>query len=92
METAIRSDMLPETVTIALKTASFTTTTNQTPYDTNATDYISRNQNAKERRVQTMFDIQEIGNVEATGSLWGSVISCAGTWGGVYLLYLAACC
>lgn len=39
----------------------------------------------------TSFDIKEVANVEATGSLWGSVISCAGTWGGVYLLYLAAC-
>ena len=35
----------------------------------------------------TSFDIKEVASVEATGSLWGSVISCAGTWGGVYLLY-----
>lgn len=40
----------------------------------------------------TSFDIKEVASVEATGSLWGSVISCAGTWGGVYLLYIAACC
>lgn len=40
----------------------------------------------------TAFDIKEIANVEATGSLWGSAISCAGTWASVYLLYLAACC
>lgn len=39
-----------------------------------------------------MFDIHEVSEVEATGSLWGSVISCAGTWGAAYLLYLAACC
>ena len=50
--------------------------------------------NTEERRMITMksFEIKEVANVEATGSLWGSVISCAGTWGGVYLLYLAACC
>ncbi len=47
---------------------------------------------SRERRITTMFDIKEVSNVEATGSLLGSVISCAGTWGGVYLLYLAACC
>lgn len=39
-----------------------------------------------------MFDIHEVSNVEATGSLWGSAVSRACTWGGVYLLYLAACC
>lgn len=48
--------------------------------------------NPKEGGKRTVFDIHEVSEVEATGSLWGSAISCACTWGGVYLLYLAACC
>ncbi len=39
-----------------------------------------------------MFEIKEVSKVEATGSLWGSAISCLGTWGAVGLLYMAACC
>ena len=39
-----------------------------------------------------MFEIKEVNTVEATGSLAGSVIGAAGTWGAVYLLWLAACC
>lgn len=39
-----------------------------------------------------MFEINEVSAVEATGSLIGSAISCVGTWGAVYFLYLAACC
>ena len=39
-----------------------------------------------------MFEIREVSNVEATGSLWGSAISCLGTWGAVGLLYAAVCC
>lgn len=39
-----------------------------------------------------MFEIKEVSNVEATGSLWGSAISCLGTWAAVGLLYAAACC
>ena len=39
-----------------------------------------------------MFEIHEVSQVEATGYLWGSAISCLGTWGAVGLLYMAACC
>ena len=39
-----------------------------------------------------MFEINEVSKVEATASLWGSAISCLGTWAGVGLLYAAVCC
>ncbi len=39
-----------------------------------------------------MFEIKEVAAVEATGSLWGSLISCAGTWIAVGLLWTAAAC
>ena len=39
-----------------------------------------------------MFEIKEVSNVEATGSLIGSAISCAGTWGAVFLLWGALAC
>ena len=39
-----------------------------------------------------MFDVREVNAVEATGSLWGSLISCAGTWAAAGLLYAAVCC
>ena len=39
-----------------------------------------------------MFEIKEVSKVEATGSLWGSTISCVGTWVAAGLLYVAACC
>lgn len=35
----------------------------------------------KEKEKHKMFEIREVANVEATGSLIGSAISCAGTWG-----------
>lgn len=39
-----------------------------------------------------MFEIREVSNVEATGSLWGSAIGCLGTWGAVALLATAVAC
>ena len=39
-----------------------------------------------------MFEIKEVSKVEATGSLWGSAISCLGTWASVTLLWGAVAC
>jgi len=39
-----------------------------------------------------MFEIREVSQVEATGSLFWQGLSCACTWAGVGLLYAAACC
>ncbi len=39
-----------------------------------------------------MFEIKEVTKVEATGSFWGSLISCAGTWLGTFMLWAAAAC
>lgn len=39
-----------------------------------------------------MFEIKEVSKVEATGSLWGSAISCLGTWAAAGLLWTAVCC
>lgn len=46
----------------------------------------------KEKEEHKMFEIREVSNVEATGSLVGSAISCAGTWGAVFLLCGALAC
>ena len=53
--------------------------------------YLRHNQ-LKQKEVTTMFEIKEVANVEATGSLIGSAISCAGTWGAVFLLCGALAC
>ena len=39
-----------------------------------------------------MFEIKEVSKVEGTGSLWGSAISCLGTWASVALLCGALAC
>jgi len=39
-----------------------------------------------------MFEIKEVSKVEATGSLIGNAIQCAGTWGAVILLCGALAC
>ena len=39
-----------------------------------------------------MFDIKEVSSVEATGSLVGKAITCAGTWGAVFILWGALAC
>ena len=44
------------------------------------------------KEMKSMFEIKEVSKVEGTGSLWGSVISCFGTWAAVGLLYAAVCC
>ncbi len=39
-----------------------------------------------------MFEIKEVGKVEATGSIVGSWISCFGTWISTFILMAAAAC
>ena len=49
-------------------------------------------QNYKQREVKDMFEIKEVQSVEATGSLVGKAIYCAGTWGAAFILMAAVGC